>query len=87
MPAKKTTDTRSMCGAGTGKEEAVEGIRRVPVADARSRVSKGEALLVCAYEDDSKYRSMRLEGAISARDLRAMAPSLDRDREIIFYCA
>ena len=65
----------------------MEEIKRVPVADARSRVSKGEALLVCAYEDASAYRSMRLEGAIPVQDLRTMAPSLDKDREIIFYCA
>lgn len=65
----------------------MEGIQRVPVVDARSRVSKGDALLVCAYEDDASFRSMRLEGAISIHDLRAKAPSLDKGRELIFYCA
>lgn len=65
----------------------MEGIRRISAGDAHSRVSNGEALLVCAYEDDSKYRSMRLEGAISVQELRELLPSLDKGREIIFYCA
>lgn len=62
-------------------------ILRVPVEEARSRVSTGEALLVCAYEDPSTFRSMHLEGAISLEGFRAMTPSLDQGREIIFYCA
>lgn len=65
----------------------MEGIQRISVEEAHSRVSKGEALLVCAYEDVGAYRSMRLAGAISIQDLRAMAPSLDKGREITFYCA
>lgn len=62
-------------------------ILRVPVAEARTRVSAGEALLVCAYEDLSTFRAMHLEGAIPLEELRAMTPSLDRGKEIIFYCA
>lgn len=65
----------------------MEQIQRIPVAEARSRASMGEAHLVCAYDDVGKFGSMRLEGAISLQDLREMAPTLDKDREIIFYCA
>ncbi len=60
---------------------------RVSPEEARPRVQRGEALLVCAYENPLTYQSMRLEGSISLQDFREMVPSLDRETEIIFYCA
>jgi hypothetical protein len=62
-------------------------IQRVSAEEARFRVSRYEALLVCAYEDLSSYQSKHLEGAISIQEFRIRASSLDREREIIFYCA
>ncbi len=47
--------------------------------------SGGDALLVCAYADEVKFRGARLEGAISLGALNAMLPSLSKDSEIIFY--
>jgi rhodanese-related sulfurtransferase len=60
---------------------------RIDVEEARRKVTGGEALLVCAYEDESKCDRIKLEGAISLRDFRAFADSLPKDKEIIFYCA
>lgn len=62
-------------------------ILRVTAADARSRISEGGALLVCAYDDPAAFRSNHLEGAISLQEFRAKSLSLDREREVIFYCA
>ncbi len=62
-------------------------IVRVPPEEARPRVQRGEALLVCAYENPQTFLTMRLEGALSFQDFRNMVPSLDREMEIIFYCA
>lgn len=62
-------------------------IQRISATDAHARTQGGEALLVCAYDDPSKFGTMRLEGAISLRELEAMAPTLDKGRELIFYCA
>ena len=62
-------------------------IPRVSAEEARSRVSRSEALLVCAYEELSSYQSMHLEGAISIQEFLTRVPSLDREREIIIYCA
>ena len=45
------------------------------------------ALLVCAYDDDEKWRQNRLDGAISLADFRAREASVPKNREIIFYCA
>ena len=63
------------------------GIERISAADARRAVQDGGALLVCAYDDEAKCASMRLEGAVSLREFRDTLPSLPKDREIVFYCA
>ena len=62
-------------------------VPRISPAEARRRVQQGQALLVCGYEDESKCRSMALEGAITLTDLRHRLPSLPRSQELIFYCA
>ena len=62
-------------------------IIRISPGAARSKVLKGEAILICAYEDPVAYSAMRLEGAISLGEFRERAPFLDKGREIIFYCA
>lgn len=62
-------------------------VERISAEEARRKVQNGEAVLVCAYEDEAKCATMRLEGALSLRDFRATLPSLPKDREIIFYCA
>ena len=60
---------------------------RISVEDARQKVTSGSALLVCAYDDDEKFKNNHLEGAISLNDFRAKLPSLSTEQEIIFYCA
>jgi rhodanese-related sulfurtransferase len=60
---------------------------RISPEDTRKRVLSGSALLVCAYEDNEKFRKMRLEGAISFDEFKNKVASLPKDREIIFYCA
>ncbi len=61
-----------------------EPIRIVP-EEARNKVQSHEALFVCAYEDEEKFRRMRLEGGISFNEFKDMASSLARDQAIIFY--
>jgi hypothetical protein len=60
---------------------------RVTPQEIYPRVQAGQALLVCAYNDEAKYRSMQLEGALSLREIMARLPDLAKDQEIIFYCA
>jgi hypothetical protein len=62
-------------------------VARISAEEARRKVQSGDALLVCAYEDDAKCASMRLEGAITFDELRRRLPSLPKDRETILYCA
>lgn len=62
-------------------------IERVSVNEARRKVTVGEALLVCAYDDEEKWNKLKLGGAISLDSLRGRLPSLPKGQEIIFYCA
>ena len=45
----------------------------------------GKALLVCAYEDEAKFKMLQLEGAISLSEFKSKLPSLAKDQEIVFY--
>jgi hypothetical protein len=60
-------------------------IERIGVDEARRKVQAGQALLVCAYDDEEKYNKLKLEGAISLRALEAGRPA--KQQELIFYCA
>jgi hypothetical protein len=62
-------------------------VERIDVATARQKATAGQALLVCSYEDDAKCRKGRLEGSMPFARFEALAPSLPKSQEIIFYCA
>jgi hypothetical protein len=58
---------------------------RIPAEEARRKVTSGEAILVCAYEDEEKFRKMHLQDAISLQEFKTRLPALSREQEIIFY--
>jgi rhodanese-related sulfurtransferase len=60
---------------------------RIPPEEVREKVLSGEAIFVCAYEDEEKFRKMHLEGAVSFNEFKAKADSLAKKQELIFYCA
>jgi hypothetical protein len=60
--------------------------RRVTPEEIYPRVQSGEALLVCAYDDEAKFRRFQLPGAISLAELKSRLPALRPDRQIVFYC-
>ena len=59
----------------------------IGVDEAHRKVAAGEALLVCAYEDEAKCRAIALPGSISLAELESRASSLSKSQELIFYCA
>lgn len=61
--------------------------KRIDPEQARRDVSAGKALLVCAYDDPEKSQRYRLPEATSLAELKAQEAKLDKNREIIFYCA
>jgi hypothetical protein len=62
-------------------------VSRIGVEEARRKVAAGEALLVCAYDDEEKCNKVRLEGAINMTQFASRVATLPKDQEIIFYCA
>jgi len=62
-------------------------VERIAPKDVKERLKAGKLLLVCAYEDEAKFKSLNLEGAISLSEFKSRLPSLPKDREVVFYCA
>jgi hypothetical protein len=62
-------------------------IQRITVESAHTGLQANELLLVCAYDDDEKYRQYSLEGSISLPTFRLQLDSLEKNQEIVFYCA
>ena len=60
---------------------------RILAEEVRQKVTNGDALFVCAYDDADKFRANHLEGAISLDEFKSKLPSLIKEQEIIFYCA
>ncbi|MGC1455011.1 MAG: ArsR family transcriptional regulator [Nitrospirota bacterium] len=58
---------------------------RISPEEAKKKILSNEAILVCAYEDEEKFRKMHLEGAISLIEFKNRAPLLSKEQEIIFY--
>ncbi len=59
--------------------------RRIAPEEAYQKPKAGKTLLVCAYEDESKFNIMRLQGAISFNEFKSKLPGLAKDQEIVFY--
>jgi len=51
----------------------------------QAREKAHQALLVCAYDNEAKYRIANLEDSISLADFRSRLASLPKTQEIIFY--
>jgi hypothetical protein len=59
--------------------------KRITPEEVHQKLEAGKVLLVCAYEDESKFRRMRLQGAVSFNEFKSKIPSLPKDQEIVFY--
>ncbi len=60
---------------------------RITPEEAYGRVKSGQAVFVCAYNDDEQYKTMQLEGSIPLSEFDARISGYSKDQEIIFYCA
>ena len=65
----------------------MNGPERVAVDEVYQKVTNGAALLVCAYDDDEKFRGVHLKGAVSLAEFKSKLSGLDKNQEIFFYCA
>ena len=60
-------------------------VERISPEKVRQGLETGRLLLVCAYEDESRFRQMQLEGGISFSEFQSKLPALSKDQEIVFY--
>ena len=58
---------------------------RITAEEVYNKLKSGKALLVCAYEDEERFKKLQLEGAISLNEFKSKLPSLEGDQEIVFY--
>jgi hypothetical protein len=70
-----------------GRRKRMAEPKRVTPEEIYQRLKSGAALLVCAYEDDAKFKRLQLQGAISLNEFKSRLPSLAKEQEIVFYCA
>jgi hypothetical protein len=70
---------------GSGERRRMMEPKRVTAKEVYDNLKSGKALLVCAYEDEMKFKAMQLEGAISLNEFKSKLPSLAKDQEIVFY--
>jgi hypothetical protein len=61
--------------------------RRISASDAHEAASRGDAILVCAYDDEAKCDRVRLQGALTMTELRTQQGTLPKDARLLFYCA
>lgn len=59
---------------------------RISPKEVYQKLKSGAVLLVCAYEDEAKFKKMQLEGAISLTEFKTKLPALTKDQEVVFYC-
>jgi rhodanese-related sulfurtransferase len=60
---------------------------RITPTETFEKVNAGAALLVCAYDNEEKFKAVHLEGAMSLSELKSKLDTLPKDQELIFYCA
>lgn len=60
---------------------------RVTPEEIYPKVKSGKAILVCAYNDDERYKQMQLEKSIPLSEFDSKLSQYSKDQEIIFYCA
>ena len=60
---------------------------RISAKETRKKMLSGDAVLVCAYDDEEKFKKMHLQNGISFHEFKSRVPSLSKNQEIIFYCA
>lgn len=61
--------------------------KTLSAVEAHQLVTDGNGLLVCAYNSDEKFSKFQLEGAIPLSEYQKRVAGLDKDQNVIFYCA
>jgi hypothetical protein len=60
-------------------------VARIGPEETHKKTKAGQALLVCAYEDEAKCRMFNLDGSMSLTGFESKVKSLPKNQEIVFY--
>ena len=60
-------------------------VTRINPVKARELAEQGDAVLVCAYDDQEKCEGIRLEGAMTLDEFQSKKSDLSRGKTVIFY--
>lgn len=67
-------------------EGAIIVAPRISPQDAHKQVTSGQAILVCAFENEKTCSTMMLERAVTLKEFESRLPGINKDHPIIFYC-
>jgi hypothetical protein len=59
---------------------------RISPQDTHKQVTSGQAILVCAFENEKTCSTMMLEKAITLKEFESRLSGINKDQPIIFYC-
>lgn len=69
-------------------DEGAGTVARAPATVVwRALTSNEELLLVCAYREDERFRTVALVGAIARSQFDEWIPQLPIEQKIVFYCS
>ena len=61
-------------------------IQRVSPEYTYGKVASGEGCLICAYDDNEKFKQFHLKGALSLEEFTNQVKDIPKEKELIFYC-
>ena len=56
--------------------------KRISPEEVHQKLKAGKVLLVCAYEDEAKFKKMRLQGAISFNEFKSRLPPFQKTKRL-----
>lgn len=59
----------------------------VNAQEARKQIEQGDALLVCAYDDEEKCSKLNIDQAMPMSRFRDKLDDIPKSRPLVFFCA
>jgi rhodanese-related sulfurtransferase len=61
-------------------------VKRIDATQAYQKSRDGDAVLVCAYDDEQLCEDLRIADSLTLGEFEVMRSSIPKHRQIIFYC-
>lgn len=78
----------ALVGAGAGRAQEGDGVRRITPAEAQKALAAGRAIIIDVREESS-YKAGHVKGArwIPGNEIESRVKELPRNKMIITYCS